>query len=122
MKHRADKTTIHTATKATDAKPAASDADADTEAETSEPAIKSPKPPTNIVLALLLLAGFLFALPIIAGFHSIIGLFIIGVGLYEAWKINKRVVMKITGPFPASAALAPAGIPPRTLKRVKTGG
>jgi hypothetical protein len=33
------------------------------------------------------------------------GLFIIGIGLYEAWKLNKRVDVEITGPHKVEAGL-----------------
>jgi len=34
------------------------------------------------------------------GASGILGLFIIGIGLYEAWKLNKRGAREIAGPFP----------------------
>jgi len=46
--------------------------------------------------AVLLLA---MAAPILMAFESPIGLVIIGIGLYEAWKINKKLVLEVTGPF-----------------------
>jgi hypothetical protein len=45
------------------------------------------------------LTGFAFAIPIIAGFQSPMGLIIIGIGLYEAWVINKRAPLVISGPY-----------------------
>lgn len=36
------------------------------------------------------------------GGSGILGLFIIGIGLYEAWKLNKRGAREIAGPFPIS--------------------
>jgi len=50
--------------------------------------------------ALFLLAA---ALPILAGISNIIGLFIIGIALYEAWRLNKAVALRITGPYQMSA-------------------
>ena len=50
--------------------------------------------------ALFLLAA---ALPILAGISNIIGLFIIGIALYEAWRLNKAVALRITGPYQVSA-------------------
>lgn len=55
--------------------------------------------------------GLAFALPVLAGFENIVGILIIGFALYEAWKINKRAVLRITGPYPLSAASAPPGAP-----------
>jgi hypothetical protein len=55
--------------------------------------------------ALFVLAA---ALPILAGISNIIGLFIIGIALYEAWRLNKAVALRITGPYQVSA---PPGAP-----------
>lgn len=48
-----------------------------------------------------LLAAFIMAAsyPILAGIGNIIGWFIIGIALYEAWKLNKRVTHAVTGPY-----------------------
>jgi hypothetical protein len=48
------------------------------------------------VLALLALAA---VLPFLAGVRNIIGILIIGFALFEAFKINKRIPVTITGPF-----------------------
>lgn len=45
-----------------------------------------------------------FAAPFLAGFQNLIGIFIIAIGLYEAWKINRRMPIEITGPFRVSSA------------------
>jgi MFS-type transporter involved in bile tolerance (Atg22 family) len=55
-----------------------------------------------VLLAIALVAPFL------AGFENIMGIVIIGIGLYEAWKINKRHVLEITGPHMVGAAPQPA--------------
>jgi len=49
---------------------------------------------------------FLFAAasPVLAGLQNIIGMLIIGFALYQAWTMNRRRVLKITGPFTASTA------------------
>jgi len=44
------------------------------------------------------------AAPIMAGFENIIGLLIIAFGLFEAWKINKRVPLTINGPYSVAPA------------------
>ena len=46
--------------------------------------------------ALALLAA---VIPILAGFSNIIGLLIIGIAVFEAWKLNRRVALTITGPY-----------------------
>lgn len=56
--------------------------------------------------ALVLLAA---VVPIIGGFSNIIGLIIIGIAVFEAWKLNRRVALRVTGPYrvgtgPAGAA------------------
>ena len=46
--------------------------------------------------ALVLLAAIV---PIAAGFSNLIGLLIIGIAVFEAWKLNRRVQLTITGPY-----------------------
>ena len=48
------------------------------------------------------------AMPFFMGFENIIGFIIIAVGLWEAWKLNKRVDAAMTGPY----TVTPAAIPP----------
>lgn len=50
-------------------------------------------------LAILALFAFTIALPFLAGFENFIGLIIIGIGVYQAWKINKRQALIIDGPY-----------------------
>ena len=50
-------------------------------------------------LALLLLTGLIVAMPFLAGMDNIIGLLIIGFGLYQAWSLNRKTVLLINGPF-----------------------
>jgi hypothetical protein len=52
----------------------------------------------TLILVIAMLAPFLMV------FESPIGLLIIGIGLYEAWKINKKLVLEITGPFQVGQA------------------
>jgi hypothetical protein len=53
-------------------------------------------------LFLLLVVMFAVACiaPIQAGFANFMGWIIIGIALYEAWKLNRRVALVTTGPFP----------------------
>ena len=67
------------------------------------------------MLALGLVLGLAFAAPFLGGTSNIMGILIIGIGLYEAWKINRRV--PLSGPFrfgPATPPLmaAPPGAAP----------
>jgi len=51
-----------------------------------------------LAIGLLTLLAFACAIPFLGGIQSIMGLVIIGIGLYEAWKFNRRRVIEITGP------------------------
>jgi hypothetical protein len=53
------------------------------------------------VLTLLLLA------PILAGFSSPILLLILGFGVFQAWKMNRRISADLTGPFNLRTAPLP---------------
>ena len=63
-------------------------------------------------LAVLMLLGILFAAPFLMGFENVIGIVIIGIGLYEAWKINRKAPLVIGGPFRIGATAAPETAPP----------
>lgn len=65
----------------------------------------------TIPIALLVLFVMAAAMPVLAGVENIIGLAIIGFALYQAWSMNKRVVVNFTGPYrvgPAPATEGPA--------------
>jgi hypothetical protein len=64
--------------------------------------------PLAKVFAIILLLGVLYALPFLAGIENIIGILIIGFALYEAWKLNRRVELTVTGPHQVAATGAPA--------------
>jgi hypothetical protein len=55
-------------------------------------------------LGLLLLFVYSLATPFLAGFRNILGLFIIGLGLYEAWRLNRRPQLVLSGPHTLKAA------------------
>lgn len=54
---------------------------------------------------------FALTLPIRFGFQNPIGLLIVAFALYEAWKINRRVPLVITGPHPLGDRPALQGVP-----------
>ena len=56
-----------------------------------------------------------FLILIEKGGSGLIGLFIIGIGVYEAWKLNKQGIRKIAGPFPI--APQPIGLQPIAAPR-----
>jgi hypothetical protein len=51
----------------------------------------------------------LAAAPFLAGFENIIGLLIIGFGLFEAWKLNRREDLVMSGPHPVTMPPATTG-------------
>ena len=55
-------------------------------------------------LGMLLLFGDALAAPFLAGFRNILGLFIIGLGLYEAWRLNRCPELVLSGPHSLKAA------------------
>jgi hypothetical protein len=61
----------------------------------------------GFLIGLVVFVVLVLALPFLGGFQSILGLVFIAIGLYEAWKINRRVPLAISGPF--HAAFRPAG-------------
>ena len=50
--------------------------------------------------------AFACAAPFLSGFQNVIGIVIIAIGVYEAWKLNKRVPLVISGPH----AIAPVAV------------
>lgn len=50
-------------------------------------------------LGFAVLFAFALAAPFLMGFSNIIGLLIIGFGVFEAWKMNKKAGLDIQGPF-----------------------
>ncbi|HEY4184521.1 MAG TPA: hypothetical protein VGP07_05595 [Polyangia bacterium] len=72
----------------------------------------------SMLLAVGLILGLAFAAPFMGGASNIMGIIILGIGLYEAWKINRRI--PLSGPFrfgPAGKPIiaTPAGAPPPAL-------
>ena len=59
------------------------------------------------LVGLLLFGLFMLALPFLGGFENIIGLIIIGIGLYQAWVMNKRQQLLIEGPFQVGKTQGP---------------
>lgn len=81
------------------------------------PTSRAPRPATTdtdggsvtlsaFLIGILVLFGYCLALPFLQGFSSIIGLFIIFIGMFEAWKLNRRVPLTLDGPMDAPRPLA----------------
>lgn len=72
----------------------------------------------GLVLAFAMVFAIALAAPFLSGADNFMGWIIIGIALYEAWKLNRR--MPITGPLrfgpglsvPAPAPVTPPGMPP----------
>ena len=56
----------------------------------------------------VLIAGVALIAPFLAGAQNFMGILIIGFALYQAWKMNKRPTLAVTGPFRVSAPEAVA--------------
>ena len=52
-----------------------------------------------VLLALGVLIGFAYAIPVLVAFQAPISGLIFGFALWEAWKINRRVQLAFNGPF-----------------------
>ena len=78
-------------------------------AETSAPqSHQGPKSVRQIPALMWVLIFILACLaPFLAGTSNFMGWVIIGIALYEAWKINKRAVALITGPYVVNAPVPP---------------
>jgi hypothetical protein len=62
--------------------------------------------PLRLLVALAAVVAFFLAVPFLGGFQNAIGVIIIAIGLYEAWKINRKADRTVTGPFRIEAAPA----------------
>lgn len=59
-----------------------------------------------LTLGLAILVALAYVAPIMIGIGSPIHLLIAAFALYEAWKLNKGVALRVTGPYQASTAAA----------------
>ena len=82
------------------------EAGAKPEQETAATSPQEPLSGSAAVAALVVLTGLVLALPFLAGAQNIIGIIIIGIGLYEAWKFNRKPQISITGPHAIAAVQA----------------
>jgi hypothetical protein len=76
-----------------------------------QPVTAAEKPSLGrLALAVTALGVIVFAIalaaPFLAGLPNVVGLFIIAIGVYEAWKINRREPLTITGPYRVGAPAA----------------
>jgi hypothetical protein len=66
--------------------------------------ISAPKAAAALLFAVLVMFAIACMAPFLAGGSNIMGIIIIGIALWEAWKINKRAPLKVSGPFRVGAA------------------
>ena len=64
--------------------------------------------PLGFAVGVVVLLGVLYATPFLAGLENAIGILIIGFALYEAWKLNRRMELRVSGPHRVSPTGAPA--------------
>lgn len=60
--------------------------------------------PLEVVLGLGALFALAFAAPFFGGFENFMGWIILAIGLYEAWKLNRREDLVFEGPFRIAGA------------------
>jgi hypothetical protein len=73
----------------------------------ASPAASSPAKPSEsmllhtgrFLLGCLLILGFAAIIPFLGGVQNILGIVIIAIGVWQAWKINQRPALTIAGPF-----------------------
>ena len=58
-----------------------------------------------LLFGAIVLLGLAYAAPVIIGFSSPLHLLIAGFALYEAWKLNRGVALRVTGPYQAARAV-----------------
>jgi hypothetical protein len=68
--------------------------------------------PAEVALGIAFILAIAFAAPFLAGFENIIGILILGFALYEAWKINRRAELHVSGPYKLSPVTAGADASP----------
>ena len=63
----------------------------------------------RVALGLVALVAIAAVAPFLAGFENILGLVIIGFALYQAWKMNRRMPLAITGPYAVGRTTGTSG-------------
>lgn len=83
-------------------------ASADPAAATTDSTAATKIGPVGVAVALVLFLGFVYAMPFLAGMENVLGILIIGFALFEAWKLNRRTELSLSGPHQVSTSSAPA--------------
>lgn len=82
-------------------------AEAEADSTASAEAAAAAPSAAEIVVGLAAFVVLIYAVPFLAGLENLLGLFIIGIGLYFAWKTAARTTLTVTGPYRLGAAPAP---------------
>jgi hypothetical protein len=64
--------------------------------------------PLGFAAGLLFIFALAFAAPFLAGFENFLGWIILAIGVWEAWRLNRRETLLFDGPFRLSGAPATA--------------
>lgn len=80
-----------------------------TNATSAEVSARETAPPDSgeelpFILALIIAFIFSLAAPFLMGFSNIIGLLILGFGLYQAWVMNRKTQIQVSGPYTVGRA------------------
>jgi hypothetical protein len=65
----------------------------------AKPSESMPMSPGRFLLGCLMILGLAAILPFLGGVQNILGIVIIAIGVWQAWKINQRPSLAIAGPF-----------------------
>ena len=80
--------------------------------QTSEPPMGLAQAVGSLFIGVFMLFFIACLAPFLAGIENFMGWIIIGIALYEAWKINRRVPLIVNGPIPISGPSAAAAVTP----------
>jgi hypothetical protein len=62
-----------------------------------------------MIVTLIVAIPLSYALPFMQGIQNVLGILIIAFGLYQAWKMNAKETLQVSGPYSLAArAAAPA--------------
>jgi len=82
----------------------------------------------GMLISWTVIIGLAYASPFLGGVRNVMGIVIIGIGLYEAWKLTRRVPLAILGPYqvapsvPAAGSIAADAAPARAGAAASDGG
>lgn len=90
------------------AEAAARDKAKDQGAPAAAPTSRAAPGAVQVVVAFVVIGALILASPFLQGLQNIMGLLIIFFGLFEAWRVNRRPVLVLSGPYQLAPAVVPA--------------